>query len=177
MFPWTNDTIRTVERESIRRFVEQHQQYLKGRVLDFGCGTERSCKTPQPYRDLVEGDYVPADIAMGNCHPIDGVPECLYGSIYDAILTTQVLQYVEQPLLLLKQFWASLITRRGYLVMSYPTSWTEIEDTDYWRFTKAGMELLLDEVGYQVIHHERRAEVDLHGFKFPLGYGVVARAS
>ena len=157
---WNNDSVRALERASIRSFMERSRPYLQGRVLDFGSGK-------QPYRDLVLGEYVPID--QGDVWPVAT-------EAFACIVCNQVLQYIENPAKLLDNFHAWLCARHGCLVMTYPTNWDEVEGTDLWRFTKAGMELLLKRSRFEILIHERRAEIDLHGFKFPLGYGVVARA-
>jgi SAM-dependent methyltransferase len=156
---WNNDSVRVLERSSIRAFMEHNRQYLRGRVLDFGAGK-------QPYRDLVQGEYVP--IVQGDRWPAGD---------FDCVMCNQVMQYLDRPLDFLRCFHGWLLSRQGWLVMTYPTNWDEVEDTDFWRFTKRGMEvLLLQAAEFEIISHERRAEVNLNGFKFPLGYGLVARA-
>jgi SAM-dependent methyltransferase len=156
---WNNDTVRQLERSSIRSFMERNRQYLKGRVLDFGAGK-------QPYRDLVDGEYVPFE--TNELAPPRGD--------FDCIMCNQVIQYIRWPGELLDEFCGLLSTRKGHLVMTSPLCWDEVEATDLWRFTKAGMEMLLSRNRWSVLVHERRAEIDLNGFKFPLGYGLVARA-
>jgi len=160
---WDHHTIRGLERNSIREFVTRHKDLLTGRVLDFGAGKEGTCLKPQPYRDLVSGEYEPWE-------PDDKwpVPE------YDAILCTQVLQYVPDPALVIHWFHGWL-KEGGYLVLTVPTCWDEVEASDLWRWTKAGIEKLLTDQKFEVLQVERRAEIELGGFKFPLGYGVVAR--
>ncbi len=162
------DTIRQLERNSIRTFVEHQQSYLTGSVLDFGAGLQWTCANPQPYRDLVSGDYHASDV--------DTDPWKL-DKAYDAILCTQVLQYIPEPDRLIVRFREWLMDRRGYLVMTYPTNWAEVETNDYWRFTKAGMERLLRAARFTVVLHEQRAEIMVGGgFRLALGYGVVAQA-
>jgi SAM-dependent methyltransferase len=151
---YPGDRIRQIERASIRMFMEQNREYLRGRVLDFGAGQ-------QPYRALVDGEYVPCE---KDWFHIPGV--------FDTVMCNQVLQYVENPRLALKLF-HTLLSYGGHLVMTYPTNWDEVEASDFWRFTQAGMAELLRETGFQIVKHERRAEVVLGNFKFPLGYGVV----
>lgn len=153
------DEIRGIERQSIRDFMERQRHYLRGRVLDFGAGR-------QPYRDLVEGEYVPHDTG----YPDSSEPQ----GEFDAIMCNQVMQYLPDPLLALRQFHAWL-TPGACLVMTYATNWDEVEPSDLFRFTRKGMEYLLREAGFTVLVHERRAEIALGGFKFPLGYGVVAQ--
>lgn len=147
------DRIRQMELASIRAFMEQNRGLLKGRVLDFGAGR-------QPYRDLVDGEYVPVDKGQG------------YEGTFDAIMCNQVLQYVANPKLVLLTF-AAALRPGGRLVMTYPTSWDEVEGDDWWRFTKAGMEVYLRVAGFTINVHQRRAEVGIANFTFPLGYGVV----
>jgi SAM-dependent methyltransferase len=161
---WNNDTIRELERASIRQFVGECRALLAGRVLDFGAGKPETCREPQPYRDLVSGYYVPYE--PGDEHLLD----C---RSFAAVLCTQVLQYVADPLATLLLI-GNCLTTNGHLVMTYPTCWDEVEATDLWRFTKAGMEKLLNRAGFRVLVHQRRAEIALGGFCFPLGYGVVA---
>jgi SAM-dependent methyltransferase len=157
--------IREIEVDSLRKFVEAQRRYLRGRVLDFGAGKPGTCRQPQPYRDLIEGEYVPYD--LGDQEP---------AGPFDAILCTQVIQYLDEPLWQLGWFRAAL-RRGGYLVMTWPTNWDEVEESDRWRFTKSGMQRLFDCAGgWRVLVCERRAEVKVGAFTFPLGYGVAAIA-
>jgi SAM-dependent methyltransferase len=149
------DPIRQVERASIRAFMEKHAACLTGRVLDFGAGQ-------QPYRDLVSGDYIPYEKG-GH----------LTGGYVDAVMCNQVLQYVDRPLDILRHGIYSALKPGGHLLLTYPTNWDEVEPTDLWRWTRAGMEQLLRQAGFAILIHERRAEVVLGNFKFPLGYGAV----
>ena len=152
-------SIRMLERASIRAFMELHRDKLTGRVLDFGAGK-------QPYRDLCTGEYVPFEKGE-NMGPDAG---------FDAIICNQVIEYVKNPRIILRQLWDCL-KDGGHLVLTYPSAWPEVDGDlpDFWRFTKAGINMLLADVSFEVLHHEMRAEVMLNGFQFPLGGGVVAR--
>lgn len=165
---WNNTTVRDLERESIRAFMERHKSYLSGRVLDFGAGSE-------PYRDLVSGEYVPFDTYEHNILPVGGKRKMQTPSGgFDVIMCNQVMQYMPDPQGTLITF-SALLKPGGVLVLSYPTNWDEVEPNDYWRFTRKGMERLLSMAGFAPLIHERRAEIPLGGFKFPLGYGCVAQ--
>jgi hypothetical protein len=165
----TRKEIRDLERSSIQEFVREHQHYLTGRVLDYGCGVPGKCVQPQPYRRFVDanialhgkGEYVPYD-AVGYSWP---------GGMFDAVLMTQVLQYVANPLNLLR----SLREISQYLVMTYPTHWEEIEREDRWRFTKVGVEALLRESGWTVDEHKERWALTIGEIRLVGGYGVIAR--
>lgn len=160
--------IRDVERTSIRDFVLKNDIYLAGRVLDFGCGTPSTCVKPQPYRGIVEA--VHARMGAGEYVPYEkGEP--LPDEHFDCVLMTQVLQYVKEP-------WGVLVTLRDisdHLVMTYPTHWEEVESQDLRRFTKCGMEALLDSAGWTIEVHQARWSLPFDDFKLVGGYGVVAR--
>lgn len=159
---WNPRTVREVELASIRSFVESQRHLLTGRVLDFGAGKPGTCREPQPYRSLVTGEYCPYD--MGDPWP---------QGQFDAILCTQTLQYIPKPDALFVHFHGWL-KPGGKLVATYPTNWTVIEAMDLWRFTPHGMALLCGDAGLRVVKNDLRAQVQLGGFSFELGYGLVA---
>jgi SAM-dependent methyltransferase len=165
---WNNHTVRQLERGSIRVFMEKYSHLLTGRVLDFGSGAE-------PYRDLVRGEYVPFDTYEHGIVPSRGKASLQVTGKFDSVMCNQVFQYLVEPAAQLREF-GSWLKPNGHLVMTYPTNWDEVENNDFWRFTKAGMELWLKRSGFSIVAHEQRAVINLDGFKFPLGYGVVAKA-
>jgi len=184
---WNASSIRQLERSSIQKFLETCGPYLKGRVLDYGCGQ-------QPYRKLVEsfeGEYHGYDRAdhPGSVTEGEDVGEWPFsGSPWDSILCTQVMQFfptrkrncgdhdvvVSGPgEALMCLHW--MLKDGGFLVLTYTTNWDEVEEADHTRFTKTGMEHMLSSIGFEILKHERRAEINLGGFEFPLGYGCVAQ--
>ncbi len=52
--------------------------------------------------------------------------------------------------------------------------WDEIEPTDLHRHTQHGMRALLEAAGFEVVDLQRRASIELGGFRFTLGYGATA---
>jgi methyltransferase family protein len=153
--------IRDLERSSIRAFVKTNDVYLMGRVLDFGAGKPGTCHEPQPYRRLVRGHYEAYD--KGDKEP---------RGVFDAILCTQVLQSIPNPLATLT--W--MAERTTWLVLTYPTHWEELDRAELYRFTKAGMEYLLKTAGFEVRIHERRWQLPYDDFELAGGYGVVAES-
>lgn len=181
------DRIRDLDRESIRAFVQSAADdgYLSGRVLDYGCGLS-------PYHEIVVsagGDYwghdsydYPANVPAleGSVYFANWEPLAVkrWSQRWQAILCTQVVQYVPDVPGLLARFYKAMRKGDSALVLTYPTTWPEVEREDLHRFTKAGMERLLTETGFEIVRHERRAS--FHGpggfEEFALGYGVIARA-
>ncbi len=172
------DELTRMENESIRAFVKQaaSEGYLSGRVLDYGCGK-------QPYRSLVEatgGEYHGFDRSTYPASQVKNVghEKLLYRRDWDAVLNTQVVQYLPYALhdWYLKMIWSCLKEQHGHLVLTYPTNWPEVQEEDLHRFTKAGMERLLTEAGFTIVMHQRRESIHLYGYDWAFGYGVVARA-
>jgi SAM-dependent methyltransferase len=172
--------IRDLERDSIRRFVQDAADggYLRGRVLDLGCGLE-------PYRSIVVragGDYHGYDRPdlPGAVDDAENGSEGLTSvDGWDAILCTQVIQYVPAPLPWLREIRSALRCRKhgGYLVLTGPTNWPEVETADLHRYTLAGIKHTFDLAGFEVVTAGRRETVNLGpGFALSLGYGIVGRA-
>lgn len=173
---WTNATLREREKASIEDFVLHHCEKLTGDTLDFGCGL-------QPYRKIVEncgGSYYPFDrlgypgctvhTSVGNDWPLQ------QRNSWDAILCTQVIQYVERPARLILDFWAAL-KPGGWLVMTGPTNWPEVESDDLWRFTIQGIGFLLDSAGFQQIEVASREAMMVNDIGLSLGWGAIGQAS
>ncbi len=161
-----------LERDSIRAFLESVTWPNGGRVLDYGCGRS-------PYRDLILAagcEYHGFDRASfpANMSGTDvGPPLELSG--WDAILCTQVIQFVPGTAKMLADFRLGL-RAGGTLVLTYPGNWPEITEGDLWRFTAEGMALLVTNTGFTVTRNEHRASVTVGGFDLALGYGMVATA-
>lgn len=171
---WNNDTIRELERNSIREFVESCSEHFRGRrVIDVGCGR-------QPYREIVEaagGKYVPYDRASfpANVSGEDVGGEWVRAGA-QAVLCTQVVQYWPDPSSGFRGMYFAM-ERGGPLVMTGPTTWPLVEPEDLHRLTPAGARALCEQAGFTVERCEPRGELALDGgLVLWLGWGIVARA-
>lgn len=166
----TGREIRVRQRALISAFIA-NQDFSGCRVLDFGCGDE-------PHRKIIEaagGDWVGYNRTdfPGSNEPNVGPDEPLAES-WDAIVCAQLLQYVPDVAELLERFRAAL-TPRGRLILTYATNWPEVEQTDLWRFTKAGMAELLHRGCWQIEQHARLGAVSFGDREEQAhGYGVIA---
>ena len=180
------DELTRVENESIRAFVDSCSEHLTGRVLDYGCGA-------RPYQSIIEaagGDYWGHDdptypgasayvkdqqrmgsVYYGSWNPLEEA------SAYDAILCTQVIEYA---------YWRGLggflfdfkegLKDGGYLVMTGPTNWPEVEVTDRVRFTLEGIAKEVRDAGFEVIRLESRWSIPFDGWEMSMGWGCICRA-
>lgn len=138
-----------LERTSIVAFVADNARRLPlgARVLDVGAGDA-------PYRELFAAqEYVTLDhdqsphagdidiIASADSIPVGD------GS-FDAVVCTQVLEHVRDPAVTLTEI-RRVLAPVGALVATVPFAWEEHElPHDYYRYTKPGIEHLLDRAGF-----------------------------
>lgn len=170
---WNNTTLREREKASIEAFVRAQADKLGGKTLDWGCGL-------QPYRSIVEeagGDYRPFDRTTLPGSTVsenvgDDWPLKEKGG-YDAILCTQVIQYVTDPRGMLGTLWASL-KPGGWLVLTGPTNWPEVEGADHCRFTVSGIAYMLAR-SFTDVDVASRDCIEINNFALSLGWGAVAR--
>lgn len=163
--------LRRVERDSIQDFMRRSAQdgHIRGRTLDLGCGH-------QPYRGTItaygtEVEYHGYDRpTFGGTLGITVGDDGLLARSWDTIVSTQVIQYVDGPLGFLEGVRIRL-REGGTLVMTGPTNWPVVESADRWRFTPAGIGVLLSEVGFTDVTVHERAEWE----GWLLGWGAIAK--
>jgi SAM-dependent methyltransferase len=140
-----------LERQSIFEFVASCAQQLDSgsRVLDAGAGEA-------PYRELFEHcDYRTADWAK-SVHPgarsadiiapLDALP--LADASFDAVLCTQVLEHVSDPVGVLGEL-LRVLRPGGHLWLTVPLTWPLHEEPfDFFRYTPYGLTSLLERAGF-----------------------------
>jgi SAM-dependent methyltransferase len=131
------------------RTLERLSGQLEGRVLDFGCAD-------MPYRHLFS-DYVGADLPGNPQAEIeirpDGTLPVEDGSI-DAVLSTEVLEHVEDPRTYLDECFR-VIRPGGRMLLSTPGIFVWHPDpVDYWRWTSQGLRFEIERAGFEVVHFE-----------------------
>lgn len=168
-------SIREIERASIEMFLVDcsRQGLLVGDVLDYGAGHG-------PYRTIVEhagARYVPYDRMS---HPASvvltdvGPDDPLNMWVWNAIIATQVIQYVPEPRRLLRDFRRAL-GPGGALLITGPTNWPCVEKEDLRRWTREGIVAELGAAGFGAVSCSYRAHVTFEGERWPLGWQAVAQ--
>jgi SAM-dependent methyltransferase len=123
-----------------------------GRVLDFGCADA-------PYRRFFgpDVDYVPADLP-GNEHarlhvnPDGTLP--LPDECFDAVLSTQVLEHVDDPATYLAECARVLKPGGRALISTHGVMVWHPDPVDYWRWTCSGLARVVEDAGLEVVRFE-----------------------
>jgi SAM-dependent methyltransferase len=129
------------------------RDYLRGRLLDVGCGAGWK-------RDLV-GDLVDAYVGLDHADSMHGVSAVdIVGSAYhipeadasfDSILCTTVLEHLERPADALREA-LRVLRPGGYALYTAPLFWHLHEKPrDFFRYTEYGLRQLFGDAGYQVV--------------------------
>ena len=130
---------------------------LSGAVLDFGSGS-------QPYRSLLTNcsRYVSLEFdtpqnrerKVANIF-YDGHSIPAEDSSYDGILSTQTLEHVPNPDIIVAE-WTRVLKEGGLLLITLPFMWPEHEmPYDFQRYSSGGLRLLLEKSGFEILEQHR----------------------
>lgn len=149
-------------------------------LIDYGCGS-------MPYRSLFMPyvkHYLGADIALNKAAEVildekGGLP--VDAASADVVLSTQVLEHVHDPKFYMQEAYR-VLKRDGLLVLSTHGIWMYHPDpVDYWRWTSAGLQKLIQEAGSDSLAAEGsphgRAGIANQGFEILDVLGIQGLAS
>ena len=123
-----------------------------GRVLDYGCADV-------PYRRFFasEADYVTADLPGNPQASVetrdDGSLPCEDES-FDAVVSTQVLEHVDDPALYLSECRRVLRPGGRLLLSTHGMMLYHPDPVDYWRWTCAGLQRIVEDAGFEIVRFE-----------------------
>ena len=139
-----------------RLYNEIHQKapFLKGSILDLGCGLK-------PYKQLFTGatEYIGVDIENpGHDHSKENVDVYYDGKTipfvdahFQGIFFSEVLEHVFEPEALLKEM-NRVLQKDGFLLLTTPFAWDEHEvPFDFGRYTVYGLRHILENSGFEVL--------------------------
>jgi len=147
-------TLSVVVADYLLREMLLARSYLRGRLLDIGCGTKPFSLIYGPLTDQAYGTEVPfspfgtmeADI-LCRAEALPFLSGC-----FDAVLLTEVLEHTVQPFLALAEC-SRVIEPSGHVILSVPFVYP-LHDWphDYWRFTRFGLEALCRQAGLRPVY-------------------------
>lgn len=129
------------------------RSYVKGRLLDVGCGK-------RPYAliyDRLVDTSIGTEVAFSphGTHAADLI--CFAESLpfpdqqFDTILCTEVLEHTRQPFQVMHEL-ARLLKPNGHLILSVPFIYPIHEAPyDHWRFTSHGLAVLCRDAGLELV--------------------------
>ncbi len=136
-----------------KAFKESAEKYLKGRMIDIGCGIK-------PYKEMLSS-YVEEHVGLDHSdtfHNKDNID--LYGTAYDipqgdesfdSAICNAVLEHLEEPEGALRECYR-VLKKDGVAIYTVPFIWHIHESPrDFYRFSKYGLEYLFKKVGFEVV--------------------------
>jgi SAM-dependent methyltransferase len=129
------------------------RKYLKGRLIDIGCGTK-------PYRSMF-APYVAEHIGLDRDSPFNAQADVdLVGTAYDipveaesfdSAVSTATLEHLSEPEAALKEC-HRVLKAGGVAIYTVPLIWhLHAEPWDFYRFTKYGLKHLFEKAGFEVL--------------------------
>lgn len=147
------DPSRMVMRRGAELLVRAMRQYLRGRVLDIGCGLKAK-------RFLVD-DKVTSYVGLDHEASLhDRSQVDLVGTAYaipqpdasfDGIVCTAVLEHLEEPKAALRES-LRVLKPGGHAIYTVPLYWhLHEEPRDFYRYTRHGLRYLFTQAGYEPV--------------------------
>ena len=144
-------------RKGLYKGVVSNKKYLKGRLLDFGCGNK-------PYEDLFDvQEYIGLDIEeSGHSHKNEQVDIYYNGKTipfddnhFDSILSVEVFEHLFNLEQILNEL-HRVLKPGGHMFITIPFVWYEHEiPYDFARYTSFGIDYLLKKSGFKIIAIEK----------------------
>jgi len=135
--------------QQTRQVIIYAQKYISGKTLDLGAGRGK-------YSEIIKEkakEYVAFDMVIGP--KIDVVGDALNlpfnVETFDTVISTQVLEHVERPWLMIKEI-HRVLKENGICILTVPFLVPYHPDpADYFRYTKEGLESLFKNEGFKII--------------------------
>lgn len=141
-----------LQRENIRKGLEECKIYASGRMLDVGCGSKPYREMFAPYvthhygTDYIDTEYIGImDIAA------DATALPFADASFDTVLCTEVIEHVPNPAQAFAEI-SRVLKPGGYLLLTTPQTWElHRPPYDYYRYTRYGLRYLAKTNGLEVV--------------------------
>lgn len=134
--------------------ISEYAPYLKGRILDFGCGSK-------PYKSFfADSEYIGVDFhGDGHDHTeeqidyfYDGKTLPFANESFDAVFSSEVFEHVFNLDEILVELYR-VVKQNGMMLITCPFSICEHEQpNDFARYSSFGIRYLLEKHGFEIVH-------------------------
>ena len=135
--------------QQTREVIQYSSKYINGKTLDLGAGSAK-------YRNIIKekaSEYVTLDAVPGeNIDIVGNVLDLPFNdNNFDTIISTQVLEHVEKPWIMVKEI-HRVLKKNGICVLTAPFLCPYHADpNDYFRYTTEGVESLFKNEGFEIL--------------------------
>lgn len=139
-------------RRGLFRGIKKYRFYMKGKLLDFGCGSK-------PYKHIFEvAEYIGTDIEVsGHSHKneyidvyYDGNTLPFAENTFDSILCSEVFEHLFNLEVMLDELYR-VLKPGGFMLITVPFVWDEHEiPYDFGRYSSFGLTYLVEKHGFKV---------------------------
>lgn len=143
-------------RRGLFQAIRKDAKYISGKTLDIGCGQKpyKSLYASQEYLGL-EIDTPDNRLKKQADFFYDGLQMPFDDGFFDSIVCNEVFEHVFNPQTFLQEI-NRVLRGGGYMLISMPFVWDEHEQPfDYARYSSFGIKHLLEENGFEIIHHQK----------------------
>jgi SAM-dependent methyltransferase len=138
---------------------------IKGPILDIGASTKPIKYIFEP-REYIGLDFQRCDI-IGDANNLP-----IKSESFPTVITTESLEHFRNPYIVFEEM-SRVLMKNGYLFLTTVWSWPiHLHPTDYWRFTKDCISMLMQENGIKPLIAEHTDERPGYGHTLGLGQKV-----
>lgn len=144
-------------RRGLHNGIKLYAPELKGRLLDFGCGSK-------PYKQLFQVDeYIGTDVEMsGHSHENEDIDVYYSGdqlpfedNTFDSVLSSEVFEHLFNLETMLKEL-NRVMKQDGKILITVPFVWDEHEiPYDFGRYSSFGIQHLLQKHGFKILNSHK----------------------
>ncbi len=141
------------------KFLEKYSKYLKGHLVDLGCGMAPYKEYFLQFADTYTGVDWTKTIHNSKVDVVSdlNVEIKLDDEIADSIISIAVMEHLYEPQIFLNESYR-ILKKGGYMVLQVPWQWRIHEAPhDYFRYTPYGLKYMFEKARYEDINIEAKS--------------------
>jgi SAM-dependent methyltransferase len=145
-----NWLVKKIARESLKNSIKK---YVKGNLIDIGCGDSPYKELLAPYIENYTGlDTVHTKHNKSNIDSFSSAYDIPFeNSTFDTVFCTAVLEHLEKPDKAIHEA-SRVLKTKGVAIYTSPLFWhIHEEPRDFFRYTKFGLKYIFEKNGFKII--------------------------